>query len=108
MPFILSEFIACHFAPCFSSIHKHVLVPYLDNVGVLDYVLRSSVVYSASNACDTNGIPMPKMYPELFTWLMDVESPVIQQYLVRTFGEDGEGVPSAGRVRLQGSEGAYK
>jgi len=99
MPFILHEYISCTYGPCFSSMHENVLVPYLDSTSVLDYVLRSPVVYSASEARDRNDIPRPKVYPELFTWLMRVKSSAIQQYLVRTFGANGDVVPTGEQAR---------
>jgi hypothetical protein len=49
----------------------------------LDYVLRSPVV--AGDSVLEDGIPAPKIFPELLSRLRGVRSPNIQQYLALRF-----------------------
>lgn len=86
MPFILSHFISCTWGPCYQTLYRKLLVPHLESVPVLDYVLRSPVVYDA-RATLIDGISTPKMYPELYSYLMRVRSAEIRDYLLLTFGE---------------------
>jgi hypothetical protein len=85
MPFILCHSIECTGAACYNSIYLNLLVPHLDSVAVLDYVLRSSVVHGDAEVVD--GVSKPQIYGELRSRLMDVKSSTIHQYLADTFGE---------------------
>jgi len=106
MPLILHHFIKCHWGPCYMSLHKHAIVPHLDDALVLDYVLRTDVVIDCdgtrSGTLVGPGDPeerhqhvaelggtgtSPKMYDELYHFLGEVESPEIKRYLVETFGD---------------------
>jgi hypothetical protein len=89
LPFILYHFIECNYAACYNSIYQNLLVPHLDSISVLDYVLRTPVVEGFSESL--KGIPQPKMFSELYFRLLNVKSPVIQQYLNDTFGPDTNG-----------------
>jgi hypothetical protein len=81
MPFLLYHFISCGWGPCYMSLYNHVIVPHLDSVEVLDYVLRSRVVTDPAVSDQ-----QPKMYGELYEFLMQVESKPIHQYLFSQFG----------------------
>lgn len=89
MPFILYHFIECTRGACYNSIFFNLLVPHLDSVPVLDYVLRSPVVRGLSEMSDD--VPKPKMFGDLYARLMNVKSPVIQRYLTETFGTGKNG-----------------
>ena len=83
MPKIRYHFIECTWGACYNSLYSNVLVPHLDSVAVLDYVLRSPVVRGEVILKDGN--PAPKIFHELFGRLRGVQSPRIQQYLADTF-----------------------
>lgn len=83
-PHILTHFIECTWGGCYNSIYQNFLVPHFDSANVLDYVLRTSVV--CGDIVLEDGIPLPKMYPELLSRLRAVRSPNIQQYLAHRFG----------------------
>ena len=85
MPFILFHFIECTRGACYNSIFSNLLLLHLDNVAVLDYVLRSSVVHGDAKVVD--GVSKPKMYGELHSRLKGVKSSTIHKYLADTFGE---------------------
>jgi hypothetical protein len=83
MPQILFHFIECGRFSCYNSILENVLVPHLDSVDVLDYVLKSSVVHLAGDA--VIGKTGAKIYAELHRRLNQVKSPNIRQYLAENF-----------------------
>jgi len=83
MPFVLYHFIECTRGACYNSIYFNLLVPHLDSVSVLDYVLRSPVVHGDSEI--SADIPRPKMFDDLCSRLKAVKSPVIQRYLAENF-----------------------
>jgi hypothetical protein len=85
MPSILHHFIGCGWGPCYMSLYKNVIVPYLEAPQVLDYVLRSDVVKDP-DAAVTNGISEPKMCGDLYAHLKRVRSPDVQVYLRSHFG----------------------
>jgi|SRR5208337_1946509 len=79
MPFILYHFIECTRGACYNSIYFNFLVPYLDTVAVLDYILRSPVIHGGSETI--NDVPKPQIHGELHSRLMNVKAPTIHQYL---------------------------
>jgi hypothetical protein len=79
MPFILYHFIECTRGACYNSIYFNLLVPHFDCAVVLDYILRSPVIHGDSQT--TNDILKPRIYSELHSRLMNVESSIIHQYL---------------------------
>jgi hypothetical protein len=81
MPFLLFHFISCGWGACYHSLFEHVIVPHLDSVEILDYVLRSRVVIDP-----TVSEHEPKMYGELYDYLVRVESKFIRLYLSSQFG----------------------
>jgi len=83
-PQILIHFIDCHTPGCYMQIYNKFLVPYFDNVPVLDYVLRTPIVRGEEILKD--GIRQPKMYPQLFSYLKGLKSLKIQDYLLKIFG----------------------
>ena len=83
MPHILYHFIECSRCSCDSSILTNVLVPHLDCVEVLDYVLRSPVVHPTADV--VVGITGAQIYAELWHRLDQVKSPKIRQYLAENF-----------------------
>lgn len=83
-PHILTHFIECTRGGCYNSIYQNFLVPHFDSASVLDYVLRTPVV--RGDTVFEDGIPAPRMYPELLSRLCGIRSPKIQQYLVHRFG----------------------
>ncbi len=84
MPFILYHFIECSWGGCYNSLFNHVIVPDLDAVDVLKYVLRSPVVFESGHS--TASLLPPKMYAELYSRLVQVKSPAIREYVVSQFG----------------------
>ena len=83
-PHILTHFIACTRGGCYNSIYQNFVVPCFDSAAVLDYVLRTPVVHGDTVLED--GIPAPKMYPELLSRLRGIRSQKIQQYFAQRFG----------------------
>lgn len=83
MPHILGHFITCHWGPCYASIHRHVLVPLLDNVAALDYVLRSLVILPTPDV--QVGQRGARIFPELLRRLGEVRSTAIREYLLEEF-----------------------
>jgi hypothetical protein len=83
MPFVLYHFIECTWGACYNSIYLNLLVPHLNSVSVLDYVLRSPVVQSDSQFAEDSS--QPKMYGNLYSRLLGVESTDIKKYLAETF-----------------------
>ena len=83
MPQILLHFIECGRFYCHNSILTTVLVPHLDNVDALDYVLKSEVVRL------TGGVEIgktgAKIYSELLNRLNQVSSSKVRQYLTENF-----------------------
>jgi hypothetical protein len=87
-PQILIHFIDCHTPGCYEQIYRKFLVPHFDNVLLLDYVLRTSIVKGEETFKD--GIPQPKMYGELLRRLGNLGSPQIRDYLLKTFSHSVE------------------
>jgi hypothetical protein len=83
-PTILIHFIDCHTPGCYEQIYRKFLVPHFDSASVLDYVLRTPIIRSEEILKD--GMPEPKMCAELLHRLRGIQSPRIQDYLVRRFG----------------------
>ncbi len=83
MPQILYHYIECSWGACYSSIYAYCLKPYLDSPNVLDYVLRSPVIYCTKDSWV--GLTGAMIYPELFEYLSGVDSPMIRQYLRENF-----------------------
>ena len=79
MPQILHHFIECYWAPCYLSIYKNVVVPHLNNPGVLDYILKTDVIHTAPDSII--GATGATIYLELLHYLQKVESNVIKTYL---------------------------
>jgi hypothetical protein len=84
MPHILYHFIECGRFSCYNSILENVLVPHLDSVAVLDYVLKSPVVHPAAGDVVV-GKTGAKIYGELGHRLNQVKSPIIRKYLAENF-----------------------
>ena len=82
-PQVFIHFIECTWAGCYNSIYQLFIVPHFDSAPVLDYVLRTPVV--SGETVMENGIPAPKMYPELLHRLRGVKSANIQKYLDERF-----------------------
>jgi hypothetical protein len=80
---ILYHFISCSWGGCYNSLYSSVLVLHLDAPEILDYVLRSPVVW------DGPGVQKAKsgarLYPELRHRLQGVASPRIRAYLEEHF-----------------------
>ena len=87
-PQILIHFIECRWGGCYNSIYTNFLVPHFDSVSVLDHVLRTSAVLGETALKD--GIPRPKMFPELLRRLRGIRSTEVQRYLGKNFGTIGE------------------
>ncbi len=79
MPHLLLHFIECRRGGCYNRIYLHCLVPHLDSPQVVDYVLRSSVIYDSPD-CIT-GTTGAKIYSELLRQLRAVKSSVTHKYL---------------------------
>lgn len=92
MPQILYHFIECRRFSCYNSILTNVLVPHLDCVDVVDYVLRSPVVHTAVDV--PVGKTGARIYTELWHRLNQVESTKIRQYLAENFRVSGGHVGS--------------
>jgi hypothetical protein len=108
MPFIVHHFIACTWGACYMSLFRNAIVPHLDTVEVLEYVLRSSVV--VDDTADVQSRPPVKMYAELYRYLGQVESPAVREYLISQFeashgrGRDRSPAPNR-RKSLRGAGG---
>jgi hypothetical protein len=83
MPHILYHFIECTRGGCYNALYSNVIAPYLDSADVLDYVLRSSVVYPTSDIA--LGKTGARIYVELLQRLNGVQSEKIHQYISENF-----------------------
>ena len=83
MPQILLHFIECGRFSCYNSILANVLIPYLDNVDIVDYVLKSPIVNPATDV--VIGKSGAKIYAELRYRLNQVSSCKVRQYLTENF-----------------------
>jgi hypothetical protein len=81
MPFILYHFIGCTWGTCYVMLFQNVIQPHLDCVDALEYVLKTRVV-------SDEAVPpyAPKMYAELYTYLNQVKSPAVREYVRTQFG----------------------
>ena len=80
---ILLHFIECGRFPCYNSILTNVLMPHLDNVDVLDYVLKSPIVHPAGDV--VIGKSGATIYAELRHRLNQVISAKVRQYIAENF-----------------------
>ena len=53
MPQIIYHFIECTWGGCYNHLYLNCIAPYLDSPAVVDYVLRSPVVYASADATRT-------------------------------------------------------
>ncbi len=83
MPHILHHFIECTWGGCYNALYSNVIVPHLDSTDVLDYVLRSSAIHSATDV--EKGTTGARIYAELRRRLNCVPSAKIRQYLSENF-----------------------
>ena len=80
---ILYHFIECTRGGCYNSLYFNVFVPHLNCPEIVDYVLRSSVVYGGMGV--SKGKTGAKLYPELRKRLQGVTSSRIHTYLAENF-----------------------
>ena len=85
MPQILYHVIECTWFACYHHVYQYCIAPYLDSTEVVDYVLRTPVVYASSDA--RRGSTGALIYGELYHRLHSVSCPKIADYLRRTFDE---------------------
>ena len=83
MPHILHHFIDCTWGACYNALYSNVLMPYLDSVDVVDWVLHSSVIHTAPDV--VTGKTGARIYGELRWRLNGVQSEKIRQYLADNF-----------------------
>ena len=83
MPHILYHFIECGRFSCYNSILTNVLVPHLDSVAVLDYILKGAIVKPTQDVAV--GKTGARIYTELWHRLNHVESAKIRKYLAENF-----------------------
>lgn len=83
MPQILYHFIECTWGACYNHLYLNCIVPYLDCPAVVDYVLRTPVVYPSTNTW--RGSTGALIYAELHFRLCSVRSPKIDDYLLCNF-----------------------
>lgn len=79
---ILNHFIECRWGAHFNTLFDQIISKYLDDPSVLDYVLKSDVVIDIG----FRGVSGAKIFPDLLNYLQRVESPKIQHYLLKEFG----------------------
>jgi hypothetical protein len=83
MPHIRFHFIECTWGGCYNALYSNVLVPYLDSVGVVDYVLHCPVIHPSSDI--VAGSTGARVYSELRHRLNGVQSEKIRQYFSENF-----------------------
>jgi hypothetical protein len=88
MPHVLHHFIEWSRFSCYNSVLTNVLVPHLDSVDVLDYVLKSPIVRpSGDSVLGKTGV---RIYAEFRNRLNQVKSDKIRQYLAENFQKVGD------------------
>jgi hypothetical protein len=83
MPHILYHFIECNRGGCYNALYSNVIVPYLDSVDVVDYILRSSVIGLTPDVL--TGKTGARIYSELRHRLNGVRSEKVRQYFSENF-----------------------
>ena len=83
MPQIFYHYIECTWGACYNSLHPNCIVPYLDSVDVVDYVLRSPVIHDIGNVARSS--TGARIYPELADRLKEVCSPAVVEYVRKNF-----------------------
>ena len=78
---ILKHFLSCTWGAHYNTLFDGIIMNYLDNPYLLDYVLKSGAVRDVGMV----GITGAKIYPELMTYLRRVKSEKIQKYLDTEF-----------------------
>jgi hypothetical protein len=86
MPHVLHHFIECTRGACYNALYTNVIVPHLDSVDVLDYVLQSSAISPASDV--VTGKTGAHTFSELYRRLGGVQSEKVRRYLAENFKED--------------------
>lgn len=77
---ILIHFIRCDWSPHYNTMFEQLIMVYLDDPDVLDYVLKNTVWYVG-----IKGKTGANIYPELMKYLRKIKSPEIQNYLNNEF-----------------------
>ena len=91
----LSHFIECEYRPCYWTIYKSILIPYLDDIDVVKKVLKSDVIILKDSPhseyivhvepLEIRESPSPKecmkLYPDLYYHLKDVESEEVKSFI---------------------------
>jgi len=85
MPQIIYHFIECTWGGCYNHLYLNCIAPYLHSPAIVDYVLRSPVVYASADA--TRGSTGALIYGELYYRLRSVNCPKIAEYLRDTFDD---------------------
>lgn len=83
MPHILYHFIECTRGGCYNALYSNVIVPHLDSIPVVDYVLHSSAIQPTADV--VAGKTGSQVYAELRQRLNGVQSEKIRQYLSENF-----------------------
>ena len=81
---MLEHFIECGSAACYNTLFNSVIQKYLDDENVLDYVLKSEIISNYPER-SFSGKTGAKIYPELYDYLIKIESVNIQNYLASEF-----------------------
>lgn len=84
MPEILNHFIDCTWGAHYMTLFKNIIIPYLDNAKVLDFVLKGSIIREEKGNVYF-GDHRAKMFRELYHHLRMVKSGEIQNYLTNEF-----------------------
>jgi hypothetical protein len=80
---VLDHFIDCTRGACYNSLYFDVLVPHLDSVDVVDYVLKSPVIRTRPDVVE--GKTGARIYGELRQRLNGVQSEKIRKYISENF-----------------------
>tara|TARA_B100000315_G_scaffold222710_1_gene226927 strand:+ start:53 stop:475 length:423 start_codon:yes stop_codon:yes gene_type:complete len=81
----LSHFIECEYRPCYWTIYKSILIPFLDDIDVVKKVLKSDVIKEKDKDdvyIDTDGV---KMYFDLYLHLCKVQDKKVKIYVEETW-----------------------
>lgn len=82
---ILNHFIDCTWGAHYMTLFNKMIVPYLDDPKVLQYVLKGSII-NENKGNVYRGKSGTKMYPQLMYYLRDIKSQRIQEFLEDEFG----------------------
>lgn len=80
---ILRHYISCNWGACYNTKFKELVQPYLDDVELLDSVLRSDTIEDRDNVI--RGKSGAKIFPALLEKLLDCKSQRIRDFLRNEF-----------------------